>query len=402
MFHLRMSTGLVLAVTIVASGCAIRANDAASTGGNIGPDVPPFTVRPGYRVTLAAKGLAHARFLESDGKGTLFVSQPRTGSIISLRDRDGDGAYETRAEFVKGMPTVHGLCFRDGWLWFSRTGSILKARDTNSDGVADETVTVIPEGVMPSGGGHWWRSLLVTSDAIYTSIGDSGNATDETATERQKIWRFNLDGSGKRLHSSGIRNTEKLRLRPGTNEIWGADHGSDNFGKPLGEAAGSRQPVTDANPPCEFNRYVEGGFYGHPFVVGNKLPRIEYQKRSDILELAAKSVPPQWCFGAHWAPNGFTFVTGDYFPGHNGDAFVAFHGSWNSTSPVGYCVERLLFDSLSGRPYGSLTIVKTLGADGKVLARPVDCVQEPGGAVLFSCDLTNAVYRISRDAGESQ
>ena len=46
------------------------------------------------------------------------------------------------------------------------------------------------------------RSVLVTTDTIYTSIGDSGNATDQTDTERQKIWKFRTDGSGKELFVS--------------------------------------------------------------------------------------------------------------------------------------------------------------------------------------------------------
>jgi hypothetical protein len=40
------------------------------------------------------------------------------------------------------------------------------------------------------------------------------------------------------MWSSGIRNTEKLRFRPGTQEVWGVDHGSDNFGDKLGENTG--------------------------------------------------------------------------------------------------------------------------------------------------------------------
>ena len=31
------------------------------------------------------------------------------------------------------------------------------------------------------------------------------------------------------------------------------------------------QPITDYNPPGEMNKYVEGGFYGHPFIVGNQM-----------------------------------------------------------------------------------------------------------------------------------
>ena len=42
------------------------------------------------------------------------------------------------------------------------------------------------------------------------------------------IWS-GLKGGDKKLFVSGIRNTEKLLVRPGTEEIWGMDHGSDMF-----------------------------------------------------------------------------------------------------------------------------------------------------------------------------
>jgi glucose/arabinose dehydrogenase len=232
--------------------------------------------------------------------------------------------------------------------------------------------------------------------AVYTSIGDSGNISDETDTERQKIWFFNLDGSGKKLFASGIRNNEKLRIRPGTSELWGADHGSDWYGRRAGDREG-RQPVTDLNPPCEFNHYVEGGFYGHPFVVGNKLPRLEFLSKPDINDLAARTIPPAWSLGAHWAPNGWTFLTRDYFPDHAGDAVIACHGSWNSQPLVGYRLERILFDKVTGEPYGGQWIVRTLGKNDQVLARPVDVIEAPDGSLLFTDNqVTKRVYRISK------
>lgn len=394
----RMAFG-VAAVAILIAGCAgaVKTQSASANQGQLGPGVPAFQVRPGYRVDIAADNIQTARFLEFDDKGTLYVSLPRQGEILSLKDTNGDGVYDKRETFISGKPTVHGMHFKDGWLWFTQTQAIHKARDTSGDGKADEVVTVIPESELPGGGGHWWRPILVTDSHIYTGVGDSGNIKDETDTERQKIWRFNLDGTGKSLFATGIRNTEKLRLRPGTNEIWGCDHGSDWFGAPLGEREKGKQPVTDLQPPCEFNHYVEGGFYGHPFIVGDKLPRIEYHDRPDILDLAEKTIPPAWNLGAHWAPNGFCFATADTLgPDHKGDAFIAFHGSWNSTVKVGYRIERILFDEVTSKPYGSLSIITTITDNQEVLARPVDCVEAPDGTLLWSCDYSHRVYRISK------
>ena len=362
------------------------------------PQPPAFQVREGYTVSVAVAKLDKARFMEFDDKGNLYVSRPSAGDITRYSDPDATGLFQTKTTFAKGFDTVHGLSWHDGWLYFSQTGAIRRAKDTDADGTADTIEEVIGKDQIPSGGGHWWRSLLVTDDAIYTSIGDSGNINDETESERQKIFRFNLDGSGKKLFASGLRNTEKLRFRPGTTELWGCDHGSDWFGKTFGES--DSQPITDRNPPCELNHYVQDGFYGHPFIVGDRIPRPEFSKRPDIVLLASRTTAPEWNFGAHWAPNGFCFVSpdigkdapGSLTPTPAGDVFVSFHGSWNSSSRVGYAVCRVLFDQ--GKPYGLLKIVNTLSTDGKVLGRPVDCVQAPDGSILFSDDHSDAVYRI--------
>ncbi len=374
--------------------------------GEVGEGVPDFWVRPGYRVSVAVDGLDEARFLEFDDRGTLFVSQPMRGRIIALRDEDGDGVYEKRTTFLSDRPTVHGMHFKDGWLWFTQTDSVHRARDTNDDGVADEVVTVLKPGSLARGGGHPLRSILVTDDSFYTSIGARGNIDEPGDSRHQQIERFDLDGSNMRVFSTGLRNTMKLRLRPGTSEIWGVDHGSDNFGQRMGEQTGRRQPVTDLNPPDEFNHYVEGGFYGHPWIVGNKLPRPEYLDRADIIELADRTIAPAWSFGAHWASNGFTFLTSNNFPDHQGDAVVAFHGSWNSVDRVGYRVDRILFDRVTGKPFGSQMLVSTIGRDGRArLARPCDCVEAPDGTILFSdtfgpsgraTTADKRVYRISR------
>jgi glucose/arabinose dehydrogenase len=365
--------------------------------GVLGDGVPKFSVRPGYRVTLAAQDLKEARFLTFDDGGTLYVSQPSAGNILALRDTDEDGSFEYVAPYVTDRPKVQAMQFRDGWLWFATSRGIFRARDPDNDGASDEVVDVIPEGSLPGDTGHWFRSLLVTDDAVYTSVGDSANVSDETATERQKIWRFDHEGRGKTVFATGVRNTEELQLRPGTDEVWGADHGSDQFGAHLGETD-KLLPVTSLYPPEEFNRYVEGGFYGHPFVVGHGLPRPEYAKRKDILELAAKAIPPEWALGAHWAPNGWTFVTKDAMPGHKGDAVVACHGSWNAQRKAGYKLQRILFDAWTGRPYGSQTIVDALADDGEtVLARPCDVAEAPDGALFFTCDQTHRVYRLSHE-----
>jgi glucose/arabinose dehydrogenase len=361
---------------------------------------PNIWVRDGYQLTVAVDAEEGPRHMTLGPDGTLYFSNNNSNIITSAKDADGDGYFETVKTYHEADNTAYNVLWYDGALWYSEAGAIYKTFDKDKDGVADEVTTVIPEEDLVSGGGHSWRPLLIHNGRIYTGIGDSGNITDETDSERQKIWSFNIDGTDKKLFCSGTRNTEKLVVRPGTDEIWGMDHGSDWFGRELGESRGM-QPITNIFPPEEMNHYVEGGFYGHPFIEGKGIPRYEYIDRPDIVELADKTIGPEWEGGAHWASNGMMFYDSDQFPSeHKGDAFVAYHGSWNRDPKAGYQVTRVMFED--GHPYGELPYVKFLTEDKEVLGRPVDVIQGADGSILISEDggrtvdgyKQNKIYRL--------
>ena len=375
---------VMLFMVTLLNSCLVAQKDTIS---------PEIWVREGYKLSIVQKDITNPRDLVLNTEGVLFVSLPEAGEIKACRDKDNDGYYETVTTFVKGHKKAHGMYWHDGWLWYSETGAIFKARDTNNDGVADEDITVIPAGKLPSGGGHWWRPVLILNNRLYTSIGCSDNIDDETATERLKIWSFALDGSDKKLFCGGLRNTEKLVVRPGTDEIWGMDHGSDNFGEIMEKKdKDGRKPITDWNPPCEMNHYVEGAFYGHPYITGNRLPRYEYMNRPDIVDWAAKTTPPAWATGSHYAPNGMTFYDANQFPNAKGDAFVAYHGSWNRSVKGGYAVTKVLFEN--GKPYGEQTYVKFEKNDD-LFGRPVDVQVTLDGSLLISDDWGNKIYRLT-------
>ncbi len=357
---------------------------------------PEIWVRPGYELSVAVSSDLRCRHMSLGPDGTLYYTTTPDNVIMAAKDKDGDGYYETLTKFYTSENSVYYPFWYKGELWYSESGAIYKLKDNNNDGVADERQTVFPENTLANGGGHSWRPILIHNNRIYTAIGDPQNLSDQTNTDREKIWTYTLDGKDKKLWSSGIRNTEKLVVRPGTDEIWGMDHGSDWFGREVGDERGN-QPITDYNPPAEMNKYIEGGFYGHPFLVGNRVPRYEFMNRKDLIELAAKTIVPEWCGGAHWAPCGMMFYTGDQFPKEiKGDAFVAYHGSWNRSVKAGYQVTRVLFEN--GKPYGELSYVKFLTDDQKVLGRPVDVIQAPDGTLLISDDGNREVdgYRMNK------
>src|SRR5690348_6666666 len=143
----RMRWTNAISVILVLSGTAAIAAEPA-----LGPDVPPFWVRPGYRVTLAADGIDNARFLCVDDKGTLYVTEPNLGIILAFRQKDANGVYHNPTKFVTDKALCQGMQFYKGYLWFTTSGAIYKARDTKDSGVADEVTPLIPEGQLPHAG----------------------------------------------------------------------------------------------------------------------------------------------------------------------------------------------------------------------------------------------------------
>ena len=356
-------------------------------------------VRDGYQLSVAVDTLSAPRFLAIGLNGTLFVSVPKEGKIYACTDADGDGTFEKQTTFIEGKDPKNipqGIQWHDGSLWYAQLNSIAKARDTNGDGKADEDIEVLGEAQLPTGsrGGHMWRALLIHKGRIYTHVGDQSNATDEPieASERKKIWSFALDGSDKKLFASGLRNSEKLVIRPSTDEIWGVDHDIDLFATKLEADKKAGQPITDHNPAAELNHYVEGGFYGHPWVVGKNQPNLNFLDNPKLVEYASKSTIPEWLMPAHCSANSLMFYTGDKIPHAHGDVFVAQKGGWNATKKVGYSISRIMFED--GHPYGELKVVSFLKGGTESVGRPTDCTQAPDGSILFSDDTGNKVYRL--------
>ena len=96
---------------------------------------------------------------------------------------------------------------------------------------------------------------------------------------------------------------------------------------------------------------------------------------------------PDVLFQAHSAPLGITFYEGAQFPAeYKGDAFVAFHGSWNRAPRTGYKVVRLLMKD--GKPTGAYEDFLTgfVATDDDVWGRPVDVAETKDGALLVTDD----------------
>ncbi len=78
---------------------------------------------------------------------------------------------------------------------------------------------------------------------------------------------------------------------------------------------------------------------------------------------------------------------------YQNQVFIAEHGSWNRSTPIGY---RGMLGKLNGNKavsYGPFA--EGWLKDGKAWGRPVDVLQLKDGSLLVSDDYANAVYRIT-------
>ena len=128
----------------------------------------------------------------------------------------------------------------------------------------------------------------------------------------------------------------------------------------------------------------------------NEEPRL----KNDRPELRGKVLVPDVPYQSHSASLGLTFYTASTgksaFPaGYVGDAFAAFHGSWNRSLRTGYKLVRVKMKD--NQPSGDYEDFLTgfIVDDGDVGGRPVATTELADGSLLLSGDGGNVIYRIS-------
>lgn len=393
----RLLLPLLLLLAVLGGACALLLPGGMAIRGPIlnsmfgsGIDAPaPNVVKqriqaaPGYEVALWAEGLPNARFMRFSPGGSLLLSQPRQGRIlVVLPDEDGDGFSDGQRILIEGLDRPHGLDIAGGHLYIGEGSAIarvpIREAGPGKIEIAGEP-TRIAEGI-PEGGNHWTRTLRFGPDGrLYLHVGSSCNVCEEEDERRATLLRFEADGSGETIFASGLRNSVGFDWHPVTGELFATDNGRDLLG--------------DDFPPCEFNRIVEGGFYGWPYANGDNIADPDFGD-GHAAEIA-RAIPPVHGFRAHNAPLGMTFVRHPSTPAAlQGAALVALHGSWNRTELDGYKVVSLHWNQ--NGDIEERDFLTGFLEDGDVIGRPVDVVESPSGDFFVSDDYGGALYRVSR------
>ena len=112
---------------------------------------------------------------------------------------------------------------------------------------------------------------------------------------------------------------------------------------------------------------------------------------------SAESQGSTYDYPAHIAPLGVRFIDSEMFSEDaQGNLLSVFHGSWNSSTPVGYKIVKL---NVKGKEFLEMEdfISGWLNKGGDILGRPVDLIFDSKGYLYISDDKANIVYILSRE-----
>jgi len=364
--------------------CSAPAGDAviatpADTAGRATALDGKLSVPAGFTVRYFAKELSGVRFMALGPGGVVYATQPRSGRVIRLPDANHDGVADSVEVVVTGLRQPHGLAFHKGALWVANTDGVVRV-PLGANGLAAGAPVYVNH--YEAGGGHWSRTVIFGRDsAMYVSVGSTCNICIEQSTDRAAVLRFNEDGSGKRVFSSGLRNAVGLAVNPRTGAIWATQNERDDL-----------RPEHENLPPEEINILADGADYGWPYCYGERVPNPEYNDAARC----ARTVPPALGMQAHSAPLGITFLdrAGRLPAEYRGDALVAFHGSWDRSVPTGAKVVRV--HVRNDQPVSVEDFITGWQQpNGSRWGRPVDVLVASDGSVLVSDDSGGAIYRVT-------
>jgi glucose/arabinose dehydrogenase len=337
----------------------------------------------GFRITKFAEGLGKPRIIAVADDGSVYVTRREPGDCLLLTDKDGDGRADGQ-RVVASKEQLHGIAIHRNRVYFATVKEVFVA-DRKQDGSLAELKQIIDD--LPDGGQHPNRTLAPGPDGmLYITVGSTCNACSETNPESATVLRARLDGTGRTIFASGLRNTIGLAWHPQTGELWGPDHGIDWLGN---DQQGE-----------ELNRLEMGTKYGWPYIYGKSQfnPQDEPPGGKAKDEWAKESQEPVLLYTAHSAPMQMIFYTGDQFPTeYRNDAFITMRGSWNRKPPSGYEVVRVRFQSgkpAAIEPFLSGFLVKQSNGWAQ-FGRPVGLAQLKDGSLLIGDDTNGVIYRIS-------
>lgn len=332
-----------------------------------------LTLPAGFSIETFAEGLGGARVIVQDSLGNFWVSRPSAGIVSMLEVQDGK--VTNTIDIFRGLRGPHGLAFDPAeplMLYIAEEHRVSRVPVYTEAGLEEIAQ-------LPTGGRHTTRTLLFgADDRLYVSIGSSCDTCEEDDERRAAVVSMRKDGSDQILVAKGLRNAVFMTRHPQTTDIWVTEMGRDFLGDDL--------------PPEEVNILREGSHYGWPFCYGNSIRDASFRSGFDFD--CASTIPPHLTMPAHTAPLGLAFIP-DSWSGMEDDLLVAMHGSWNSSTKVGYKIIRFPLDAAGNGEGAAVDFMSGWLDEGTVQGRPVDLLMTEQG-LLMTDDRRGVVYRVWR------
>jgi len=343
---------------------------------------------PGFSIALYATGVPNAREMVLGAKETLFVGSRSAKTVYAIVDRDGDQKADKVFTIATGLTDPNGVAFRDGALYVAEVSRITRYDDIESK-LENPPAPVVVNKDLPTESHHGQKFIRFGPDGmLYVPVGGPCNVCERTDDPRfATILRMKPDGTGTEIFASGVRNSVGFDWHPQTRELWFTDNGRDLLG--------------DDIPPDELNHAPRKGMaFGFPYCHAGEVKDPEFGDKHACSEFE----PPARKLDPHGAAIGMRFYTGRMFPAeYHNQIFIAEHGSWNRSVPIGY---RVMVAKLDGSKVTSFTpfaegwlqgvgTARGNTTNGQTWGRPADVLVMPDGALLVSDDLAGVIYRIS-------
>jgi glucose/arabinose dehydrogenase len=330
----------------------------------------------GFEISLLTDQVPGARAMTQSPKGILYVGSRRGGNVYAVVDETGDQVADRVITIATDLNAPNGVAWREGSLYVAEIHRVLRF-DGIDERIEDPPEPVVVNADFPSDTHHGWKFIRFgPDDKLYVPVGAPCNVCEKEESIYASITRMDVDGENHEIYAHGVRNTVGFDWHPETGELWFTDNGRDMLGDDL--------------PPDELNRAPSKGLhFGFPYCHGGDLADPQFGEMRDCSE----TVPPAAKLGPHVASLGMRFYTGESFPGeYRNQIFIAEHGSWNRSTPIGY---RLTLARLNGNEVSSYEVFAEGWLQGEdAWGRPVDLHVMLDGSLLVSDDRAGAIYRI--------
>lgn len=180
---------------------------------------PPMANYPVY-VTAAPDGTL---YVSSDKNGSIDRG-PNRGSIIRLRDTNGDGKADERKVFVPDVDSPRGAVWDHDRLYLVHPPHLSAFIDKDGDGVSDEQKILVKNiafGFKDRPADHTTNGLTLGIDGwLYVAVGDFGFMEAEGTDGRKLgfrhggVVRLRPDGTELQIYSIGTRNILDVAMSP--------------------------------------------------------------------------------------------------------------------------------------------------------------------------------------------